>query len=149
MARRYQLGRGRRLANVLMSWLARLGLPSGGAELLTTRGRKSGRAYTTPVKPITFDGRRWLVSPYGLRSWVLNVRANGEARLRHGRRVERLTVTEVDAATAAPVLKRYLETTGIVAPYFDVRAGDPVAVFVAEAASHPVFRIDEATGPSA
>jgi deazaflavin-dependent oxidoreductase (nitroreductase family) len=63
--------------------LARAGI--GPAHLLTTRGRKTGRARTTPVILVQQDKQRWLVAPYGAVSWVLNARAAGRVTLRRGR----------------------------------------------------------------
>ena len=144
VAEGYRLGTGRRLANLVISALVRFGLPAGGSALLTTRGRKSGKPRTTPVKPIPLDGHEWIVAPDGARPWVLNVRANGEASLRRGRQIRRVALVEADAAAAAPVLKHYLETTAIVAPFFEASPTDPPDAFLAEAASHPVFRVDPA-----
>ena len=50
-------------------------------HLLTVRGRKSGLPRTTPVNLIEYQGRRWLVAPYGEVAWVRNVRAAGEVEL--------------------------------------------------------------------
>jgi hypothetical protein len=41
--------------------LARIGI--GPIQLLTTRGRKSGRTQPNPVVPIEVGGKTWLVAP--------------------------------------------------------------------------------------
>jgi hypothetical protein len=49
--------------------------------ILTAPGRKSGRRFSTPVQLISDERGRWLVAPYGERSWVKNARAAGEIEL--------------------------------------------------------------------
>lgn len=144
MARDYDFNLPRRLVNALLAPLIRLGLAPRGTVLLTTLGRTSGRPLTHPVNELDLGGERWLVSPYGERSWVRNVRANGRAQLRRGRRLERLRLEEVEAKTAAPVLREYIERFPITRPYFDASHDAPLEAFAAEAGRHPVFRITAA-----
>jgi F420H(2)-dependent quinone reductase len=65
MAKTYQLTTGMKLVNTASRALLRIGLPLGSTYLLTVKGRKSGRLFTTPVTLIEDHERRWLVSPYG------------------------------------------------------------------------------------
>ena len=141
MAAIYRLSLPRRLVNALARPLIRLGL-SGQMHLLVVRGRTTGRLYSTPVKLVEREGARWLVAPYGERSWVKNARAAGSVELRHGRRVEHVTVVEADPATAGPVLREYLRSTPVTQKFFDARADSPLDAFVDEAPRHPVFRIE-------
>ena len=129
----------RRQGNRMMAGLVRLGVGPKPNHLLTTRGRKTGRLHTTPVSLVIDDGQRWLVAPYGTVGWVKNVRANGEATLRRGRRTVRVQADELDADVAAPVLRRYLQREKIVRPYFDVEPDAELMAFAAEASRHPVF----------
>jgi deazaflavin-dependent oxidoreductase (nitroreductase family) len=131
----------RRLGNLVVTPLARLGLAGKRMHILTTVGRKTGRRYSTPVQLVFHDGRRWLVAPYGERAWVKNARAAGAVELTRALRTERVTIDEVDAATAAPVLREYLRKTPVTKPFFDVRAGSSLEEFAAEAPRHPVFRL--------
>ena len=131
----------RRLGNKLIAPLARLGLGGKRAHLLTVVGRKTGRRYTTPVMLVFQDGQRWLVSPYGERSWVKNARAAGSVELTRALRTERVRIEEVDAQTAAPILREYLRKTPITKPFFDAGKDSPLEAFAAEASRHPVFRI--------
>ena len=126
---------------MLIAPAARLGLAGKRTHILTVKGRKSGRKYSTPVQLVFRDGQRWLVSPYGERGWVKNARAAGEVELTRALKTERLRVEEVDAQTAAPVLREYLEKTPIVKPYFDADADSSLDAFAAEAGRHPVFRV--------
>jgi len=131
----------RRLGNVLITPLARLGLAGKRTHVLTVVGRKSGRKYSTPVMLVFHDEKRWLVAPYGERPWVRNARAAGSVELARALRTERVPVEEVDAQTAAPVLREYLRKTPITKPFFDASADSPLEAFAAEAQHHPVFKI--------
>src|ERR687896_2761199 len=108
MARTYRLGFWRRVINRLIRGLLRLGVPLPNIYLLSVRGRKSGRMYSTPVTLVEDNGARWLVAPYGDVSWVKNARASGEVTLRRGRRTETVKLVELAPGEAAPILKRYL-----------------------------------------
>lgn len=131
----------RRLGNVLITPLVRLGLAGQRTHILTVPGRRSGRRYSTPVQLLLQDAERWLVAPYGEREWVKNARAAGEVELTRAGRTTRHAIEEVGPDEAAPVLRDYLRTTPIVKPYFDVTADAPLEAFAAEAARHPVFRL--------
>jgi deazaflavin-dependent oxidoreductase (nitroreductase family) len=121
--------------------LARLGLTGPRTHLLTVRGRRTGRPWSTPVSPVELDGARYLVAPYGERNWVRNARVAGEVELRRGRRLERLGVDEVTGVDAVPVLRRYYESTPVTRPFFEVDLTAPQAAWVEEAPRHPVFRL--------
>ena len=132
-----------------MSALLRMGIPAPqrSSYLMTTKGRKTGVERTTPVNLVEDDSGRWLVSPYGVVPWVLNLRANPELVLRRGTHKESVVAHEVGATDAGPILQRYVRQVRITAPFFDARSGDPVEAFVAEAERHPVFRLSrEETG---
>lgn len=148
MARTFEFNLPRRIANRLLSPLIRLGLAPRGTVLLTTVGRRSGRPLTHPVNALECAGERWLVSPYGERSWVHNARANDRAHLRRGRRLEHVRLEEVaNEETAAPLLREYTRRNPITRPYFDASSDASVEAFAAEAGRHPVFRVlPDATG---
>jgi deazaflavin-dependent oxidoreductase (nitroreductase family) len=109
--------------------------------LLTVTGRKSGKRYTTPVALVIKNGDRYLVAPYGEVNWVQNARSAGTVSIQRGRRIETLTVQELDAQTSAPVLKEYINSEAITRPYFDAAPDDPVESYALEADRHPVFRL--------
>lgn len=141
VAKSFRKTRFRRIADAVMTALVRRGIGPPPIHVLTTRGRTTGRPHSTPVSLVIEDGRRWLVAPYGEVGWVRNLRANGEATLQRGRRVERLAVEDLDPEPAAPVLQRYVRQEGSVRSYFDADADADLAAFVAEASRHPVFAI--------
>ena len=137
----YRRSAWRRGLNAVVRPLARLGLTGPRTHLLTVPGRKSGRLWSTPVSIVRHDGERWLVAPYGDRSWVKNARAAGWVELRRGRRRERLAVEELSPEEAVPILRRYYELSRVTRSLFDVDLGSPAAGWLAEAPRHPVFRL--------
>lgn len=126
--------------------LLRAGVKVGSMSLLTVRGRKSGQPRTTPVWLAEYDGQRFLVSTYGQTNWVRNLRAAGEATLTRGRHSERISVVEVGAKEAAPVLHYFVSTIPVVVrPSFNVSPASPLTLFEQEVARHPVFRVTKAS----
>src|SRR5262250_2597409 len=131
-----------RMGDALITTLVRAGVKIGTTSLLTVRGRKSGQPHTVPVTLVEQDGECWLVAPYGVVQWVRNIRAAGTATLTRGRSSEIISVTELEAKEAAPVLKQYLlNVSGGVRSYFDVTKNSPLEDFEHEAHRHPVFQI--------
>jgi deazaflavin-dependent oxidoreductase (nitroreductase family) len=140
VAKTYRLSASRRLVNAVISPLTRLGLAGRHTYILTVRGRKTGRAYSTPVTLIE-DSQRWLVAPYGEVGWVRNARAAGKVEIRRAGRRETLRIEEVAPERSAPVLQQYLKRMPAVRPFFDVTRDSPLDDFVSEASRHPVFRL--------
>jgi deazaflavin-dependent oxidoreductase (nitroreductase family) len=143
LARQYRPGRGRHVENTIMSALTRAGLVPR-SYLLTTRGRKTGRARTNPVVPVDHGGRRWLVAPYGPVSWVHNARATGQVSLTRRRHTQAYTIREVPPDQAGPILQRYVRLAPSARPYFRAAKNSPVEAFAAEADRHPVFELTPA-----
>ena len=141
MAKTYKLGVVRKLVNVLVTALIRVGVPMKSTYLLTVVGRRSGKQYTTPVILVEHGSDRWLVAPYGAVGWVANARAAGKVTLTRGRRAKTVSIVELGADASAPILKEYVTNVSVVRPFFDVTPQSPVAAFVAEAPRHPVFHV--------
>src|SRR6266581_2818928 len=143
MAKTYHVNVADRMENALITTLVRAGVKMGTTSLLTVRGRKSGQPHTVPVVLVEQDGQRWLVAPYGVVQWVRNIRAAGTATLTRGRRSEVISVTELPAHEAAPILKQYLvlQHAADVRSYFDATKDSPLEAFEREATRHPVFKI--------
>jgi deazaflavin-dependent oxidoreductase (nitroreductase family) len=140
MERYYRLNLPRRLVNLLVRPLVRFGIVLRHTYVLSVPGRKTGRRYSTPVTLVE-QGGRWLVAPYGERSWVKNARAAGWVELSRGGRSERVRVTEVEPEEAGPVLQAYVRSVPSTRRFFTAAASAPTADFVVEAHRHPVFRI--------
>jgi deazaflavin-dependent oxidoreductase (nitroreductase family) len=139
-----------RLNDAVITTLLRAGIKMGTASLLTVRGRKSGQPHTVPVLLVEQDGQRWLVAPYGVVQWVRNIRAAGRATLTRGHRSEAVSVTELSAREAAPILKQYLvvQHAADVRSYFAATKDSPLDAFEREAVRHPVFKVAIVEEPS-
>src|SRR5215467_8775792 len=112
----------------------------GPVHLLSVRGRVSGELHSTPVSPVQFEGRRWIVAGWANADWVKNLRASGWAILTKGRRAERITVAEVAIDRPAAVLRAFAAERGSMGA-FGLSADDPVERFAAVADRQPVFEI--------
>jgi len=143
MAKTFQLTTGRKPVNTVSRALPRIGLPLGSTYLLTVKGRKSGRVFTTPVTLVADHERRWLVSPYGEVNWIRNAQAAGQVTLTRGHHSEIVPIVELSPADRAPVLREYLRHVRVVRPFFDVTPSSPLEAFVAEASHHPVFLLSD------
>ena len=64
-------------ANRVVIALQRLGLAIGTMRLISIPGRKSGKLRTTPVSPLTVDGKRYIVGGFPRADWVKNARTAG------------------------------------------------------------------------
>jgi deazaflavin-dependent oxidoreductase (nitroreductase family) len=95
-----------RVFNRLFGAFVALGLGLPHNVLLETRGRKTGRVYSTPVNVLALDDRRYLVAPRGATAWVRNAHASGTVTLRRGRRREEFRVRWLSAAFR-PLVDRY------------------------------------------
>jgi deazaflavin-dependent oxidoreductase (nitroreductase family) len=85
--RRLASGTAKYVFNPVVRALFRLGLPAPGTAILETTGRKSGRPRRNPVTNGLDDGVFWIVAEHGRRaSYVRNIEANPNVRLRIGRR---------------------------------------------------------------
>ena len=144
MARTYRLTPGTRLVSWVFAIMTRAGAGAPYRHVLTVRGRKTGRLYSTPVDVIEEAGHRWLVAGYGPSSWTLNARAAGEVTLQRGRTSQRYTATEPEPADAVPVLRKYMTQIRVTRRYFDAAPDAPDDVIKAEVPRHPVFRLSPA-----
>ena len=129
--------------NPMVALATRLGLSMRGSRVLSTRGRKSGAWRTTPVNPLNYEGGRYLVAPRGETHWVRNVRANGEAKLRIGRKEEAIRLEELPDAEKLPLLRAYLKLWAWeTKQFFGLPGADVPDVEIERIApEHPVFRV--------
>ncbi|MBV8785110.1 MAG: nitroreductase family deazaflavin-dependent oxidoreductase [Mycobacterium sp.] len=134
-------------ANKLFIQLSRLGLSFGGESpvVLTVPGRKSGTPRSTPVTPMTVDGKRYVVGGFPGADWIRNVRAAGEVTLTRGRAKEHLRMVELSADDARPFLRAFPDEVptgvGFMKRSGLVKEGRPDE-FEALAGICPVFRLD-------
>ena len=147
MAKTLKMNFADRMGDALFVALLRVGFKIGSMSLLTVRGRKSGQPRTVPVLLVEHDGHSFLVAPYGVVQWVRNIRAAGTATLTRGRHSKVISVIELPAQEAAPILKQYLVKATAARPYFDATKDSPLEAFEREAARHPVFQITPLEDP--
>jgi deazaflavin-dependent oxidoreductase (nitroreductase family) len=142
VAKEFRFGFARKIGNALISPAAKLGVAGSKVYILTVPGRRSGILRSNPVQLVVDGNDRWLVAPYGIVDWVKNARAAGRVTLTRAGRSEEVSVSEVGAAEAGPILKRYVKQVGrVVYPYFDVGPDASTEEFAGEARRHPVFRV--------
>jgi deazaflavin-dependent oxidoreductase (nitroreductase family) len=96
-------------ANKVFIQMSRLGLSFGGESpvVLTVPGRKSGRERSTPVTPMTVDGKRYVVAGFPGADWVANVRTAEQVTITRGRRVQRVRMVELSPEDARPFLRAF------------------------------------------
>jgi deazaflavin-dependent oxidoreductase (nitroreductase family) len=94
-------------ANKVVIQMSRLGMSFGGESpvVLTVPGRKSGRERSTPVTPMTLDGKQYVVAGFPGADWVANVRAAEYVTVARGRRPRRVRMVELSAEDARPFLR--------------------------------------------
>lgn len=129
--------------NQLIMALNRHGLPLGTQHILTIVGRKTGKAYSTPVSLLTINGARYICT-VGETGWVKNARAVKEGMLQRGRIRERVVLIELPVAERGPILWAFPSQVPHGVPFFTQVLGlpnDPEA-FAAAAPQCPVFRIE-------
>jgi deazaflavin-dependent oxidoreductase (nitroreductase family) len=132
-----------RLFNSLVAAVTKMGISVYGSRVLYVRGRKSGEWRSTPVNPLSLDGKRYLVSPRGQTQWVRNMRAAAGGELRVGRRVERFTAVELSDDVKPPLLREYLRRWKFeVGMFFEnVTPDSPDSRLLEIAPGFPVFQI--------
>jgi deazaflavin-dependent oxidoreductase (nitroreductase family) len=134
-----------RVANRVIIWLQRRGLPIGTMHLLTVAGRRTGEPRTAPVSPLTVDGRRYIIGGYAKGDWVRNARAAGEAVLSRGRTGEKVRLVELPEAERVPVLRAFPKQVPHGVAMFVKTGAVPDATpdgFAAAAPHVAVFRVE-------
>jgi hypothetical protein len=94
-------------ANKVFIQMSRLGMSFGGESpvVLTVRGRKSGRGRSTPVTPMTVDGKQYVVAGLPRAHRVGHLRAPPHATVARGRHAQQVRMVELSAADARPILR--------------------------------------------
>jgi len=135
-----------KFVNRCTAWLSAHALTPQILVTLQTRGRNSGRLRSNVLVPVTYNGKRYLVSMLGDGSeWVRNVRAQrGQAFIRRNK-THPVMLTEISPQDRAPILKLYCEVATSGRHHFPLPYTAPVSEFESIAAEYPVFRIDAPT----
>jgi len=131
--------------NPIMTWILRSpfhGLLSNSTMLITVKGRKSGKEFSTPVNYVDM-GEALLTVSFRNRTWWRNLRSGGPVTLRlSGQDVQAWSTTIEDQQSVAEQLKAYFEKVPQIAKYLHVRLdtqGRPVAEDVLNAAKDRVI----------
>ena len=135
----------RKVANPVIVALQRRGLAVGAMHVLTVPGRRSGEPLTTPVSPLTVDGRRYIVAGLEGADWVKNARASGWAILARGRQEQRVGRVELPVGERVALLRAFPREVPHGVQFFRQLhgvSGDPEE-FAALAPRCPVFRVEE------
>ena len=136
-------------ANKVVIAFNRVGLALGTQEILSVRGRNSGKMRSTPVSLLTVDGKRYICT-VGDTEWVKNARAAGSGYLSRGPKRERVRLVELDERARGPVLREFPVQVPHGVQFFKLALGlDPDPDAFAAAAPHcRVFRIEIVTKPN-
>jgi deazaflavin-dependent oxidoreductase (nitroreductase family) len=133
-----------RLFNRTFALLVRMGLVLPHNHLVVVRGRKTGRAYSTPVNLLELGGKQFLVAGRGYTQWVRNAEAAGQVELKRGFKSRSYRIRRLSDDEKPEVLKAYLDRYKLtVQRYFPVPAGSDPSSFVEIANRYPVFQLLE------
>lgn len=94
--------------NKIFMGAQKVGIPIFGKEgplVLTVIGRKSGKPRSTPITPMTVDGKRYVVGGFPGADWVRNAQANPNAVLTQGRRSQQVRMVKMSVEEARPLLR--------------------------------------------
>jgi hypothetical protein len=94
-------------ANRVIIALQHRGLVIGTMRLLSVPGRKSGQMRTTPVSPLTVEGKRYIVGGLESSDWVKNARTAGWGILARGRNEEKVVLVELPVEERASILREF------------------------------------------
>lgn len=94
--------------NAALRFLNGIGVPVPGAHVLRMKGRRTGKIRDVVITPFTHAGQRYVIVGIPGSAWTPNVRPTGRAELRHGKRSERVQLTEVtDPGEKQEVMRAY------------------------------------------
>jgi len=115
-----------RFGNAFMSWMIRSpfwGLMGSGMAVITVKGRKSGRAISTPIN-VMQEGQTYTVISSHDRIWWKNLRGGAQADLRVSGRDVKVTGELIEAeAEVKNGMVALFDKQPVVAKYLKVRMG--------------------------
>ncbi|MFJ1457563.1 nitroreductase/quinone reductase family protein [Nocardia wallacei] len=97
--------------NKIISGLQRAGIAFGPMQLLTVRGRRTGKLLTFPIAVNELGGGRYIVQAFPKAAWVANVRAADTVTLARGRKTSTARLVEVPVPDRGPLLRELVETS--------------------------------------
>ncbi|HVH54030.1 MAG TPA: hypothetical protein VNA32_07860 [Actinomycetota bacterium] len=135
----------KRIGNGLLARIVRRGRGPKPMHVVTVRGRKSGKEYSTPFwlleRP---DGWYW-VSVFGETNTIKNARAAGHVTVSRGATRDEVRLVEVPVESRLPFLHEYVaaNTSSMVRTYFasPTTSDDELEAL---ARDHTVFKLEPA-----
>jgi deazaflavin-dependent oxidoreductase (nitroreductase family) len=128
--------------NRVFGFLVGLGLGPSYNYLLEVKGRKSGKAYSTPVNLHEVNSRQYLVAPRGRTQWVRNAEVSGQVILKKIGRRRTYNLRALVDSEKPEILKSYLIRYGsMVQRFFPVPPDSPIEAFAEIAAGYPAFEL--------
>src|SRR3954470_11879243 len=131
--------------NAITRRLLAAGAPVGPDMLLTVRGRRTGLPRTTPFAICSSGDRRGVIGVFGESDWARNLRADGHATLRVGRRREQVTAVELTGDDAVAFFRDVLAPQARADPInaWFVRSVDHIDIDdpAGSAVGRPVFEL--------
>jgi F420H(2)-dependent quinone reductase len=112
-------------------------------RVVTVRGRKSGKEYSTPFLLLERpDGRYW-VSAFGETNTIKNARAAGHVTVTRGPQRERVCLVELPVEDRFPILRAYLVANNnpMIRTYFASPSSSDEEIR-SLAPEHTVFRLE-------
>lgn len=97
--------------NKVVVRLQRIGIAFGPMQLLTVKGRRTGRVLTFPIAVNKLHGGRYIFQAFPKASWVANARAADTVTLTRGRRASTVCLTELPVDERAPLLRELVTSS--------------------------------------
>jgi len=135
----------KRFGNGVLTRVVRRGRGPKPMHVVTVRGRKSGKEYSTPFWLLEQgDGWYW-VSVFGETNTIKNARAAGHVTVSRGATRDEVRLVEVPVESRLPLLHEYLasNTSSMVRTYFatPTTSDDELEAL---ARDHTVFKLEPA-----
>jgi deazaflavin-dependent oxidoreductase (nitroreductase family) len=135
----------KRFGNGFLTRVVRRGRGPKPMHLVTVRGRKSGKEYSTPFWLLELpDGRYW-VSVFGETDTIKNARAAGHVSVSRGATRDEVRLVEVPVESRLPFLHEYVASnkSSMVRTYFatPTSSDDELRALAPE---HTVFKLEPA-----
>jgi deazaflavin-dependent oxidoreductase (nitroreductase family) len=110
--------------------------------LLTVPGRKTGHPRSTPIAILEYEGKDFVIAPYGAVNWVRNLQTAGKATLTRRGRTEAIVAVELNPRDAAPILQHAVgRMPAFLRSYFDTTPTSTLEEFERDVINHPIFQL--------
>jgi hypothetical protein len=135
----------KRFGNGFLTRVVRRGRGPKPMHLVTVRGRKSGKEYSTPFWLLELPEGRYWVSVFGETDTIKNARAAGHVSVSRGATRDEVRLVEVPVESRLPFLHEYVASnkSSMVRTYFatPTSSDDELRALAPE---HTVFKLEPA-----